>query len=127
MKKQLILGVGILVAFLILGLVCQGVMVRTCSPISQMLTQAGQLCHQGQMHSAEILAKSAAEKWQAHWYAIGVLADHTPMDEIDGLFAQAKAYARQRDAAGFCASCYRLASLIDAIAEAHSLTWWNVL
>ena len=73
------------------------------------------------------LAKKAKELWDKQWHRSAVLADHTPMDEIDGLFAQVQSYARAGNRADFAAGCSRLSKLVEAIGEAHAPGWWNLL
>lgn len=127
MRRQLYIGIGILILFLVVGLFSGIAIENTCSPISQLLKQAGNVSAQGDTEAAAMLVHSAFLQWQKSWHGIAALADHTPMDEIDGLFAQAQAYAKAGAMQDFSASCQRLASLIDAVAEAHSLTWWNLV
>jgi len=49
------------------------------------------------------------------------------MDEIDSLFAQLEVFRQAGLWGDFSACCRRLSRLIEAMAEAHSLTWWNLL
>lgn len=127
MCRQLSIGIGILVFFLVVGLFSGIAIENACSPISGLLKQAGHVSAREDPEAAAMLVHSAYLQWQQSWHGIAALADHTPMDEIDGLFAQAKAYAETGSAKELSASCQRLASLIDAVSEAHSLTWWNLV
>lgn len=127
MRGQLNIGIFILVFFLAVGLFSAVAIEKACSPISGLLEQAGNVSAQGDSQSAAMLVHSARLQWQKNWHRIALLADHSPMDEIDGLFAQTMAYADTKNPQELSANCRRLASLIDAVSEAHSLTWWNLI
>ena len=64
--------------------------------------------------------------WEKGWNRLAVMADHTIMDEIDGLFSQMEHYARE-GAAFLGASCARVRELVSAVSDDHRLTWWNLL
>jgi hypothetical protein len=49
------------------------------------------------------------------------------MDEINGLFAQAKTYLQTGAREDFAATRSRLSQLISAVSDAHKLTWWNLV
>ena len=121
------LGILILSVFLILGLFVSVLTDRVCAPIVQTLQQACDLSAAGQQEAAGALAVQACKQWEEHWNQMAVVADHSPMDEIDSLFAQAKMYARMGATQDFSAACARLAKLVKAVSEAHSLTWWNLI
>ena len=127
MFRHLWIGVGLLLVLLIAGLLLTTFVDHTCIPISQLLEQAGNVSEQGDWETASMLVHSAQIQWEENWNRIATLADHSPMDEIDGLFAQTMAYAKGVSAVDLTAYCRRLASLIRAVSEAHSLTWWNLI
>ena len=127
MGRQLWIGVGILLVLLGIGLLLTVFVENACSPIAALLEQAGNLTEEGDWEAAAMLVHSAQRQWKHSWHKIATLADHAPMDEIDGLFAQTLAYAKEGAEADLTANCRRLASLIQAVFEAHSLTWWNLI
>ena len=49
------------------------------------------------------------------------------MEEIDGGFAQVKAYSQAGEPADFAAACAQTARRVEAMGQAHGLNWWNVL
>ena len=49
------------------------------------------------------------------------------MDEVDALFAEMEIYARTGEQPHFAACCKELAQRLEAIADAHKFSWWNVL
>ena len=121
------LGIGLLVVFLVLGLWVGAAMGQLHETIAGELEQASTLAQQGDMDKAVELAQQAYSRWQQRWHGTASVADHAPMDEIDGLFAQLNSYAKTGQRIQFAAFCARLSSLISAIGEAHSLSWWNLL
>ena len=50
-----------------------------------------------------------------------------PMEDIDSLFARLSAYAAQEETAEYAAACRELARRVEAVADAHRLTWWNLM
>ena len=101
-------------------------MTRLHAPISQTLDQATQAALEGDLATGLDLAQTAQKTWDAHWHTVAILADHTPMDEIDARFAQLQAYGRSGQHSEFAAMCAHVSKLVDATAEAHRLTWWNL-
>ena len=127
MEKRFYLGVGILVLFLGLGLVTAWGMEKTAEPVAQALEQASRAALAGNADEGIRLAAQAKEIWVKGWKGIVTVADHTPVDEIDGLFAQLQYYADAGNLQALGACCTRLSELVEAVSDAHRLTWWNIL
>lgn len=125
--KRGIFGLCTLLVFLFLGLWGSCAMGDFHQPISDALEQAAQTALAGNMEQAVQQAKTAQAKWQKGWNRVAIMADHTPMDEIDGMFARLEIYAQAESVSDFAAHCNQLAALISATAEAHEFTWWNLL
>ncbi len=121
------LGIGMLALFLILGLWVTYAMDNVHSEISQTLDGAAAQTLSGDLAEGIALVGQAKDQWQAHWHGTASVADHAPMDEIDGLFAQLETYGQAGLSEEFAAYCARLSNLVTAVGEAHSLTWWNLL
>lgn len=121
------LGVGLLAAFLALSLGATVFAKDTCAPISDTLEQAAQTAQLGHTEEAVAMAKQARDIWTDRWHGTATFSDHAPMDEIDSLFAQLESYGQAGYTADFSALCTRLSQLIQAVAEAQHLTWWNLL
>lgn len=121
------IGVGLLVGFLGLGLWVSKAMDEVHVPVMELLEQAADATLEGDMESGKELADRAYAVWERYWRGTAAVADHAPMDEIDGLFALVQGYARAGSAADFAAGCGRLSKLVEAIGEAHSPKWWNLL
>ena len=121
------IGIALLAVFLCLGLWVTWAMDDIHAPICRTLEQAADAALAGDLQAATALASNARDAWARHWHGTAAAADHAPMDEIDGLFAQVEILARAGNTADFAATCGRLAKLIAAIGEAHSPSWWNLL
>ena len=121
------IGVALLLAFLLLGLQTSASMNDIHTTISQNLTAAAEKSLSGSFDDAVAYVRRAKESWDDHWHVSASVADHGPMDEIDGLFSQLEVYQQTEAVTEFAAYCKRLSSLVSAMAEAHFFTWWNLL
>ena len=127
MEKRFYLGVGILLVFLVLGLTIYQVIETRCGMVTALLEQAEEAIISGKTETGTQLAQQARLLWKKNWKVTALAADHSPMDEIDGLFAQLEFFAKTGNMDGLGANCARLTELMEAISDAHALTWWNVL
>ncbi len=127
MQGRFWLGSGILALMLALGLFASWGMSQINEPVADKLEQAAQAALDGQFEHGAALAAEASERWQSHWDCVAAVADHGPMEEIDSIFAQLETYAQNGDAGAFAAWCARLSCLVDAMGDAHDLTWRNLL
>ena len=121
------IGVVLLILLLALGLWVMHVMDDSQQEIAGMLETASQQSLQNGVAAGSPLARTAKQKWENRWRKVASVADHAPMDEIDSLFARLEVYAACGDRVEFAACCKRVAKLIEAVGEAHSLNWWNLL
>lgn len=125
--KRIWIGIGLLAAILAAGLWTTSRMADIHTGISGKLTISAQAALDGLWDRADALAREAEDVWKDSWNLSAALADHTVLDEIDGLLAEAKIYRQSRDGVAYAAICARLATAIEALQEAHSLTWRNLL
>ena len=119
---------GALILLLLLGLTL-GIswgMDAIHSPIQQDLMLAEKAALDGDVAQAQQLGQQAKQRWDSFRKAVAVVADHTPMDEIDQLFGQMQAYARAQEDTELAACCAQLSRLVESMANAHILTWWNL-
>ena len=121
--------IGIILLGILLG---AGLWVMTAAegihePVGELLEEAAEKSLAGEFTEGVALARQARQKWQQYWKTVAAGADHEPMDEIDSLFAQIEVYASREQVVAFAAGCARLGELIEAMAEAHSLSWWSIL
>jgi hypothetical protein len=127
MMKRLWIGIGLLAAIVIAGFWTSSRMEDIHTDISDKLTDSAEAAQAGRWGQADTLARQAEDAWQGSWDLSAALSDHTVLDEIDGLLAQAKIYRQNRDDVAYAAVCARLATAIEALQEAHSLNWRNIL
>ena len=121
------LGIVLIAVLFAAGIGVGSFMNATGSTICDTLDSAAETALSGDLQAATGLAKDAQNKWDSAWHRIAAMADHAPMDEIDGLFAQLNIYAETGAAGDFAAYCSRISQLIFAVGEAHSFNWWNLL
>lgn len=124
---RLVLGVGILTALLTVSFLGQRAVTKTHREISQLLSQAAEQTLTGELSQAQAVAEVALQQWEKSRRWTAVLADQTPMDDADRLFAQLQVFGREKMQAEYAACCLQLAALIRSIADAHVPYWWNVL
>lgn len=125
--KRLWIGLGLLAAILVAGLWTSAELGRIHTGIAEDLTHSAKAAQSGQWEQADTLWENGFSQWQERWHFSAALADHTVLDEIDGLFAQAKIYRERRDGLSYAALCARLSTAIDALQEGHQFSWWNLL
>ncbi len=125
MKRSWI-GVAMLVVILCSALAVTWAMDKIHDPVAQDLKYAANAALAEDWDAAQALAAGAGERWQKWAHFRGCFADHGPMEEIDGNFAQLAAYGTAEEAADFAAACGETARKVEAMGQAHSISWWNV-
>lgn len=125
--NQVRIGSFLLIFLLALGLFVQGKMEAIHRPTARLLLGASEEALQEHWDEAHDLSQQAQEAWRRRWRFSAALADHQPMEEIDGLFARLTAADHFRDTQEYAATCRELARRIQAMADAHTLHWWNLL
>lgn len=121
------LGVGILALFLALGFVTAEAMDNAHMPTQALLQQAAEKALNGDFAEATELGAQAKSRWDRHWNGTATVGDHSPMDEVDALFAEMEVYAQAEEKPHFAAVCKELSQRIQAFADAHRFRWWNIL
>ncbi len=127
MRHRLWLGIGILTVLLGLCFGAQMIMCRIHKPIAQDLEDAAQAALAEDWDRANALFSRAERSWEKRHGLTASLADHSPMDEVDMLFAELKVFAQEQETVHFAATCRSAAQMAQAMAQAHTLTWWNLL
>ena len=122
-----IIGCVILALLLAAGLGVQWAVAALQAPITGELTQAAQAGARGDWDTARLHQETAQRGWRKAWRLTAAFADHQPMEDADGLFARLAVYAAGEEEAEFAACCRELARRVQAISDAHRLTWWNLL
>ena len=125
--KRFWFGLGLLLALLTVGILLSGSMDRIHMPLSQKLTRAAEAARVSDMTLAGNLLEDARQDWDRNRKFAAAVLDHEPMDEIEGLLSAAAYYRLTGDDEEFSATCGQLAALVQAMAEAHRLSWWTLL
>lgn len=125
--KRLRFGLALLVLLLAAGIALSDTMERTNRQCGRLLDAAATVALEEQWELALEFAEDARDLWQKNWAVTAALADHQPMDEIDGFFAELERYGQCRDRVSFCGAAAHLGSLLTALSRSHRLTVWNFL
>lgn len=125
MKRSWI-GLGLLILLLVLGIVASGMMNRIHRAISWELEEAADLAMAGLWQKAEDQAELARAEWEKWSDLRNSLADHAPMEDAEGLFAQLPVFAAEKDL-HFAALCRELSRKVRAVGEAHRLSLGDFL
>lgn len=120
-------GAGLLALLLLGGLFTAWDMGRTHSEISRQIGDAAWFALAEDWEAARTAAAAAEHRWQSHRTLSSLLADHTPMEQIDALFARIGICSAARDATEFAAACSELSRYVQAMGDAHRLSWQNLL
>lgn len=125
--KRIFLGLALLLALLGIAAVITVRMDHVYEPITNALRQAAEAAEADDWKKAAFLADQAKTRWEERRRFTATVADHSPMDEIDGLFAELEIYLRQQEMPHFAATCRHLAMLTEAMGDNHALNLWNLL
>ena len=125
--KRSIIGFWLLGILLAGGFLSSWSMNRRHAPIGRRLDRAAEYALSEQWVQAEAMASSARCEWQRNWNFSAAFADHGPMEEIDSLFAEMGVYGDTKESVHFASTCQEISRKIQAMGDAHALTWWNLL
>jgi len=120
-------GAGLLAVVLIFGMVVSGAMDKAHLPTSKLLSRAAEQTLAGDFEGGVGLGLEAKARWDKQWDGTAVVADHSPMDDVDALFSEMEIYAKTGEEPHFAACCRELSRRVQAMAEAHQFSWWNIL
>ena len=115
------IGAGLLAVLLGVSLWAQSQMKAIQAPIAGQITQAEALAAGGSWPQAAAAVTQAREDWEESRTFVAALADHQPMEDIEGLFARLHAYETE-DRSEYAALCAEIARRIRAVAEAQELS-----
>lgn len=123
--KRFLIGICVLSLLLALGIGITLAFQRIHLPVAMLLHQATEEALAGDWDAAATHVQDAYARWEHYRHFSAAFADHAPMDEIDGLFAQLEVSKKSRE--HFPALCAQLAQHVEAIAESHRFHWWTLL
>jgi len=124
--KRSILGFVMLLILLAGGIFTSRYMQRCHRDMGKQLQSAAHYAQAGRWPQAKAALHGAETDWKQQWGITAALSDHAPMEQVNDLLARLKVYARAEDPVQFAAVCARLEEALDAISEAHRVTWWNL-
>lgn len=125
--KRIWIGAALLAIVLAAGLWTGKRMEKTHTEVARQLRLCGQAAQAEQWERADELAREARDRWDKEWDFTAALADHTLLDEIDGVMEEMEVCRKNRDSLRSAALCAKLAQMVDALQEAHRLNWRNLL
>ncbi len=123
--KRLWIGVALMVLLLTGSIWEFRRLENTYRPASEQMAQAVQMAQQKNLDGAAALTRAVESAWDEHKHLTAAFAVHDSMDEIESLFAELRSYYAAGDEAGYAVICAQLSTLLDTLANSHSLTWWN--
>ena len=125
--KRFLIGVTVLVFLLAISLFVAISAENMYKPVIRLLEEASGIALSGDFAVAKSRAEQAQRLWDKNKNATATVADHTPMEEIDHLFAETKVYATAEEVPHFAACCAQLAAMVRDMRDAHALNLWNLL
>lgn len=125
--KRFLIGVTVLALLLGVSLFVAFHTENMYKPMIRLLQEAERIAMDGDFAVAKSRAEEARKLWDRHKNTTATVADHTPMEEIDHLFAETKVYAAAEEIPHFAACCAQLAAMVQAMGDAHAPNLWNLL
>ncbi len=125
--KKFWLGVFLLVFLLSASLLNARGMDRNYRHMAGLLTEAADAALAGDLPQGAALAEKALQLWQKHYRTVATVADHQPLETVDGLLFQIRVYAAADQSVDFAATCRSAARQVEAVGDAQALNWWNLL
>lgn len=127
MEKRFWLGMALLGLFLAFGLLISARMTALHAEAAGELDRAAELTLSGDFSEACEVAFHAYDAWLEARKFTASVADHSPMDDVEQLFAEMEIYAKTEEKPHFAACCRQLGVMLRSMYDAHRPTWWNFL
>ncbi len=127
MEKRFWLCVALLGIFLAGGLFLAWKMTALHADAAQELDRAADMALAGNFDGGCEKAFRAYDIWLDARKFTASVADHSPMDDVEQLFAEMEIYAKAEEKPHFAACCRQLGVMLRSMYDAHRPTWWNFL
>ncbi len=127
MGRRFWFGILLLLILIFLGIFSLVAVDTICSPLETTLLQAQSLALDGDLERAISLARQAKSDWESRRDLLAILADRSPMDDVEQLFAELEVYGKFQDETHFAGCCGSLAILCHAMVDSHAPAWPNLL
>ena len=125
--KHFWLGTGILLFFLVAGVLTTLVFCRIHEPLEDCLKDAAEAALEGDWEKAVFFANTATSRWEKYRFLTAAVADHAPLEEMDAAFSILEAYMELGWWGEFAALCAQLSQMAGAMVESQAFVWWNLL
>lgn len=125
--KRLWIGVALLLVLLAAGMLSTFAMGRFHHSQARRLEAAASAALESDWEQTQEILHQCRSRWLRFRNCIAAGASHEPIEEIDSLYSQLDIYLRHRDTTGFALCCTSLRHRTEALGEAQSINWWNLL
>ncbi len=125
--KRLWIGAALLILFLAVGIFSTAATQRFHHDLSRQLEATAAAALSEDWEQTALLLHQCRSHWARHRNFVAAVASHEPIEEIDSLYDQLDIYFAQRDSQGFALCCATLHHRTQALGEAQSINWWNLL
>lgn len=125
--KRLWLGIGVLAALLGCSLWVMGQSAKVHGDIRQRLDQAAQAALAEDWPAVAVMTEQTRRRWDEHLRFSAAFSEHTMLDEVEAGLARLEVYLARHRAADYAAQSAALARRVEALEEAHRLSWNNLL
>ena len=121
--KRCWIGIGFLLAFLGLGLICGYLLGRFGEELARETEQAAYLAETDRA-AAEALLLQVRQKWEKTGFLLRVLSDHSPIDRAETLFLLTK---HAPDPGTFRLTALELSQVLRELGQSQLPKWENIL
>ena len=115
------IGVGLLLALLVLSLGVQLGMAAAQKPVEKELKQALSAAWAGDFSATQEALHRAWQHWDRARTLSAMLADHAFLEDVEADFAMLSLWAREQERGDFCSLCAATILRLGAISAAHRL------
>ena len=125
--KRFWLGAALLAVLLGAGIFSTVVTERFHHSLSQRLEATASAALAQDWEATGELLHQCRSRWTRYRNAMATGVSHEPIEQIDMLYSQLDIYFQRRDSLGFSLCCTALRHQTQALGEAQSINWWNLL
>ena len=125
MKRSWI-GFGLLAVLLAVSVVVTGFMGRIHEEMALDLKQSSECARLSDWDNAALFLERANRNWEKWDHLRSCFANHQETEAIDASLSALDVLRQSKDATAYQASCAALTKQVEAMGEAHKLTWWNI-
>ncbi len=125
--KRFYFGVVLMLVLLVMSVSLTFCFHRIHAPLADTLVNAAHQALEGNWEQAKELALDARVRWDTYRDFTAAVADHEPMEEMEGLFYQLEVYTNLDLQGQFAAICVQLSQMAAAMEESQILAWWTLL